>query len=579
MLDNIGESFTAIDFGAIAVVILVFLLISYLAGKKDSSNIFAQSQKLSWWLASASVLMIFWNPSLDMMNTALVLESGYAGLWLTKDVLLTMGIGTILFAPMWGRLNITTDNQLISLRYSGVGAKILQNFRAIYVGFFVVAFLGSIYILAIKKILEAIFPISDGQFFFFAFIALLILISRNTFRKKVRTDAFIAVLFLIVLIPAIYFLVKGMGGWQSMQLSLLNTRSDKLSLLSIGSDNGFNFDILIFLFVQWWSVRILDYSNASVQRYLAVKDAWAAFKSIFIPVLVLSVLFAAFSFVWDAALLKADATTDGEQVFVQLWLAYAPAGLKGLLLICLIFGVMTTYESSINWGASLVTIDVIKGHLFPKMNEKSIKIISYAVMTLIGILSFAIAAYSEYLIKLQKLLFSMSAGVGLVFILRWFWWRVNAWSQLSAMLASLIYTLCYEFAYVEIILFKNWVDQSAELLQLSYYPFKIIVLTISVTCTWLMVTFLTPPDDEQQLKKFVVQTKTSGFWNFKIDHAYFWKEKLGLIFIISLVAVLPMFIITQLKFGDALLGFSLLGIWVFLSILVFREMKRFLRKI
>lgn len=546
---------------------------------KDNSNIFSQSEKLSWWLASASVLMIFWNPSFDMMNTALVLESGYSGLWLTKDVLLTMGIGTILFAPMWGRLNITTDNQLISLRYSGIGAKILQNFRAIYVGFFVVAFLGSIYILAIKKILEAIFPISDSQFFLFAFIGIIILISRNTFRKKVRTDAFIAILFLLVLAPAIYFLLHGMGGWESMESSLSSSKADKLSLLAVDSHSGFNFDILIFLFVQWWSVRILDYSNASVQRYLAVKDPWAAFKSIFIPVLVLSILFAAFSFVWDSALLKADGSTDGEELFVQLWLAYAPTGLKGLLLICLIFGVMTTLESSLNWGASLVTVDVIKGHLFPKINEKSIKIISYSVMALIGILSLVIAANSNYLIKLQKLLFSMSAGVGLVFILRWFWWRINAWSQLSAMLASLIYTLLYELAYVEFAAFQNWADQSAELLQLSYYPFKIIILTITVTITWLIVTFLTPPDDEQQLKNFVKKTQTSGFWNFKIDHAYFWKEKLILIFIISLVSVLPMFIITQLKFGNTFLGFSLLGIWLFLSVLVFREMKRFLKRI
>lgn len=578
-MDNIGESFTAIDFGAIAIVILVFLLVSYFAGKKEGSNIFSQSQKLSWWLASASVLMIFWNPSFDMMNTALVLESGYAGLWLTKDVLLTMGIGTILFAPMWGRLNITTDNQLISLRYSGIGAKILQNFRAIYVGFFIVAFVASIYILAIKKILEAIFQISEGQFFFFAFVALMILISRNTFRKKVRTDAFIAILLLVVIAPAIYFLVSGMGGWESMQLSLQNSQQEKLSLLSLDHENGFNFDILVFLFVQWWSIRILDYSNASVQRYLAVKDAWAAFKSIFIPVLVLSFLFAAFSFIWDAALLKADSNTDGEQLFVQLWLAYAPAGLKGLLLVCLIFGVMTTFESTINWGASLVTLDVIKGHLFPKINDKSIKIISYSVMTLIGLLSFSIAAYSEYLIKLQKLLFSMSAGVGLVFILRWFWWRVNAWSQLSAMLASLIYTVGFEFAYLEFSSFQYWMDQGAGFLELSYYPFKIIVLTIAVTITWLTVTFLTPPDDEEKLKDFVEKTQTSGFWNFKIQHAYFWKEKMGLIFIISIVATLPMFIITQLKFGDAILGFSLLGIWIFLSILVFREMKRFLKRI
>ncbi|MGM0579639.1 MAG: sodium:solute symporter family transporter [Bacteroidota bacterium] len=578
-MNNIGESFGTIDFAAIAVVILLFLLISFFAGKKEGSNIFSQSQKLSWWMASASVLMIFWNPSFDMMNTALVLESGYAGLWLTKDILLTMGIGTILFAPMWGRLNITTDNQLISLRYSGIGAKILQNFRAIYVGFFVVAFLGSIYILAIKKILEAIFPISETLFFFFAFIALLILISRNTFHKKVRTDAFVAILFLLLLIPAIYFLITGMGGWESMQLSLISSQEEKLSLLSIKNKESFNFDILIFLFVQWWSVRILDYSNASVQRYLAVKDAWAAFKSIFIPVIVLSALFAAFSFVWDAALLKADSNTDGEQLFVQLWLAYAPAGLKGLLLICLIFGVMTTFESSINWGASLVTIDVLKGHLFPKMNDRTIKITSYAVMGLIGLLSFTIAAYSEYLIKLQKLLFSMSAGVGLVFILRWFWWRVNAWSQLSAMLASLVYTLCFEFAYIEFTFFQNWVNQTADLLQLSYYPFKIIVLTITVTITWLAVTFLTPPDNEKKLKKFVEQTKTSGFWNFKINHTYFWKEKLGLIIIISLVAVLPMFIITQLKFGDSVFGFSLLALWLFLSILVFRKMKKFLKRI
>ena len=169
----------------------------------------------------------------------------------------------------------------------------------------------------------------------------------------------------------------------------------------------------------------------------------------------------------------------------------------------------------------------------------------------------------------------MSAGVGLVFVLRWFWWRINAWSQLAAMISSLIYTIVFEILYEKSSSFQTSVDSISDLTNLDYYPLKICILTIFVTVTWLIATFLTPPDDVNHLMKFTKATKTGGFWPFEIPK-FRWKSKFLLILMFLLLGMLPLWCIWYLKFSSAAMGLVLLAIWFLISFSVFNGMKKLL---
>lgn len=566
------NSLDTFDYLIIAGILLIFLLIAFIKSSR-SSGIFKTTNKLPWWLGAASLFIIYWNPTLDMINTRLVIEKGYSGLWFLKDILLTIGIAPVLFVPMWARLNITTDNELIRLRYSGKSAKILQIFRAIYVGIFISSFLCSFYVLGIKKIVSVYFTLSELEFFSIFFFCSLIILLKNKLAVKVKTDFFVSILYLFMLFIGIYFLVDSLGGWSNMKASLINHHEDKIQLLPQSESSGESYpNILAFMFIQWWSARILDQSNVNSQRYFAIRDSWNAFKAIFLPVLIISITFALSSFIWDAALINNISLKEGEASYISLLSDVLPSGLKGLLIITFILGFITTYEAIVSWGASMITVDLLKDSLLEK--KLGYKKVAFGSMLLISLISIAFALKSDSLLSLTKLLFSVSIGVGPVFILRWFWWRINAWSQFSAMLSSGVYALSFDWFYQTYN--PEVVNTILESLNINWYVFKLLIITILVTITWLVVTFFTNPDDKEKLKSFVDLTQTGGFWPFKTT--FDWKNKIFAILSLSLVGILPIWIIWHLKFGSIGIAAFLATLWLSATMFSYHSVKKIIHK-
>lgn len=555
-----------------SVLALFLILPLLLISKSKSANVFKTSSKLPWWLGASSLLIIYWNPTLDMINTKLVLENGYSGLWFLKDVLITIGIAPILFVPMWARLNITTDNQLIRLRFSGNSAKYLQIFRAIYVGFFICAFLGSFYLLGIRKIVSYYLELTELSFFLFILVLTLLIILKNNLASKIKSDAFVSLLFLLIPTLSIIFLVDKHGGLEMMNNALVTKHWDKIQIVSsnkAGQESISN--IVVFLFVQWWSVRILDHSNANTQRYFSIGDPWNSFRAILLPVIIISFTFGLSSFVWDAALLSDANGQNAESLYVKILVDVLPEGLKGLLIVTFILGFITTFEAILSWGSSLLSIDLIKDNWSDQISSKRTKLISYMCMLMIGLSSVFIAIKSENLIVIQKFLFSVGAGVGPVFFLRWFWWRINAWSQLSAMVASMVLSLSYDFFY-DVGFIENFVDAILMKSSLSFYSLKLIIVTTMVTAIWLSITFLTKEDDKDHLRLFVEKTQTGGVWPFKTED-FNWGKKLFMILLLGISAILPLSYIWYFKFGSKIVSLALFCLWIGLIYLVYRSMK------
>jgi len=180
-----------------------------------------------------------------------------------------------------------------------------------------------------------------------------------------------------------------------------------------------------------------------------------------------------------------------------------------------------------------------------------------------------VAWYNTHLLGLQKFIFSMAAGVGPVFILRWFWWRVNAWSQFSAMLSSLILAIGWDLLQDQQGAFFEFTEQGRLLLNMSPYAFKLIGLTFLVSTIWLVVTFLTPPDDHKTLEAFVRKVRPGGWWPGHPSRVMS-RRNLVLLLIYPLVSILPFLMIWLFKFGSNLLAWSLLLVWLGIIILVLR---------
>jgi SSS family solute:Na+ symporter len=567
------DKLSTLDFITVGIIALAFIGIPFLA-KNSEKGLFTMSHKLPWIFSAASIFVIYWNPTMDMVNTRLVVENGYSGLWFLKDILLTIGIGPVLFVPMWARLNITTDNQIIPLRFSGIGATLLQKFRAIYVGIFVAAILCSFYTLGIYKLVKAFFPITDTLFFTLFGLTSLLLILKNSLSIKVKSDLIVSILFLVVIPLGLYFLIDSLGGWLTMKGELMTNHADKIALFPTDGGNGESWaNVIVFLSIQWWSARIQDQSSVNTQRYFAIKDPWKAFKSIFIPVVVISITFAFSSFIWDAALISHVQMEEAETSYVLLLTNALPAGIKGALLITFVLGFVTSFEAIMSWGAGMVTYDLFGNSSFAK--KVNINFIGYLSMGLIALSSLLIAIFSSEIYFLITLLLSISIGVGPVYILRWFWWRINAWSQLSAMIASFIFAVSADWLYAHYPL--EYIRDLLLTYDMSWYVLKLLLITPIVSVIWLAVTFLTKHDDINHLKKFVAQSQTSGIWPFATA-PFHWRKKLIAIILIGLAAIMPIWIIWLFKFQSVPIGLLLSFIWGFILYIAYKLMRSVLMK-
>jgi Na+/proline symporter len=245
------------------------------------------------------------------------------------------------------------------------------------------------------------------------------------------------------------------------------------------SENSW-FSMFVFLGIQWWSCYLFDGGGPEMARFTAVKNTKSAILTGLLPIAISFV--ASFIMMGHILLilgLKSN-QVNPEIHYVDSVFQVIPATMKPIVLLGFFGMFITTAESLMNWGASFLTIDVVKGNLLPNLKEKQVQKVSFAMMLFLSLLAVIFAFYVDNLQSLIKLTFSISAGVAPVYILRWIWFRINAWSQLSAMLSSAVFTMLYPSFHTD--------------LPLSQYPMqeaRVLVVTLLTTFVWILVTFLT----------------------------------------------------------------------------------------
>jgi Na+/proline symporter len=382
----------------------------------------------------------------------------------------------------------------------------------LYLGLLVVPFLISFSLLAFSKIFCFIVGIEINLAIVLLTFIVIILTFFNSLRQRIKLDFVLFIVFIVLFLIIIVSLFLNTGGLFHLSATLQSSKINFELIPSIGSKT-FN-AFIVFVLVQWWSASILDYPDMNGQKLMATNTSKDLLKSVFIPYLSI-VLFRVLLFTLPFMAVcygYASGSADSELAFTSLFVKALPSWMLVFVVVVFMIPFLSFVQNTQNWGGSLLIENFYKYTINPHLSDAKAKKFGILAMIYITLLAGGIAIYSVSLVGITKYLFAITAGVGPVFMLRWYWWRINAWSQLSAMLAALIYPPVLDWLYDNNKVIHELLIGLEQHLNIDYYPIKILILTIAVCVTWLVVTFCTAPTDAKVLQTFATTIKPGGFW-------------------------------------------------------------------
>ena len=516
-----------IDKSIIIFFFVLVLAIGFAVSKKSSkstSEYFLSGRTLPWWLLGLSMVATTFSTDTPNLVTDIVRTNGVSGNWVWWVFLLTGLLTVFVYAKLWRRSDVSTDMEFYELRYSGKAGRFLRGFRSIYLGiiFNVLAMAGVT--LAAIKIGAIMLDLSAIETVLYAGGVTLIFSTAGGFRGVVYTDFILFFTAMAGSIGAAVYLVNlpEVGGIDSV----INNESiaDKISMFPDLTDKETLWTLLIIPFaVQWWSSW---YPGAEpggggyiAQRMLAAKNENHALgATLFFNIMhyalrpwpwIIVALASLVVFPDIASLSEAfpNISEDklGQDLAYPAMLTLLPTGLLGLVLASLISAYMSTISTHLNWGSSYVVNDFYLQLINKNATQKELVNVGRLSVVILMIVSSIIAISLTNAYQLFDIILMFGAGTGSIFILRWFWWRINAWSEIAAMLSSGIISIALTNESIFNVLFND------NMLP-SFMKFPFIVLV--TTSIWLIVTFVTPSDDTDTLVKFYNKTKPGGpGWN------------------------------------------------------------------
>ena len=514
---------SSFDYTIIACFFSITLIIGFLVSKKSSSSsseYFLSGRNMPWWLLGISMVATTFSTDTPNLVTDIVRTSGVSGNWVWWAFLLTGLLTVFVYAKLWRRSNVNTDMEFYELRYSGWGGRFLRGFRAIYLGviFNVMAMSGVT--LAAIKIGEIMLGLSPIDTILYAGTITVVFSTVGGFRGVVYTDFILFFAAMVGSVGAAYYLVNipEVGGMANL---IANTPKDMLYLTPSFDDPDIYIPLLIVpLAVQWWSSW---YPGAEpggggyiAQRMLAAKDENHAIGATFffnvmhyalrpwpwiIVALASLIVFPDLASIQEAFPNVSDDKL-GHDLAYPAMLTMLPSGLLGLVVASLVAAYMSTISTHLNWGSSYIVNDFYKQQIKKNASEKELVNIGRISTIILFLLSASFALLLTNALQLFDVILMFGAGTGLIFILRWFWWRINAWSEITAMFVSGFVSIILNFTTLGPLLFSE-----SGILP-SYYKFPMVVLFTTVV--WLLVTLFTNPDSIETLINFCKKTNPGG---------------------------------------------------------------------
>lgn len=511
---------TALDWVIIVVSVgIMFVPAIVLARRagKNTSEFFAAGRQAPWWLIGISLVATTFSTDTPNLVTGFVRQGGVAANWQWWAFLLS-GLATVFFfARLWRRSGVLTDLEFYEQRYSGKAASFVRGFRAVYLGlFFNCVIIGSVS-LAASKIAGVLFGIPEWETLVVGAIFPVIFASMSGLWGVMVTDMIQFCITMTSAFAAAYFAVKlpQVGGLHGLWHFVQATHPQYLNVLPNFSDWKTSAAIFVIpLTVAWWSVWYPG-SEPGGGSYVAQRmlSARTERDSLFGTLLFQSAHYALRPWPWIvvalASMIVYPHVADigrafphvqpkllGDDIAYPAMLVFLPAGFAGFMVAGLFAAYRSTLETQLNWGTSYLVHDFYQRFIAPGRSEKHYVSVARVVTVFIMIVAGLITTVLDSAQQAFHLMLSIGAGTGLVYLLRWFWWRINAWTEVSAMASSFI-VACVFFVLDKM---GHPVDDSVALL-----------VTVAVTTvTWIVATYVTPPVDEQTLDSFYQKVRPAG---------------------------------------------------------------------
>ena len=510
---------TAIDWLLLAAYLVLTLVLGLWLARRNSgeADYFVAGRRLNGWLAGASMAATTFSIDTPLYVAGLVGARGLAGNWEWWSFGLAHVAMAVVFAPLWRRSGVLTDAAFTELRYGGAAAAWLRGIKAFLLAVPVNCIGIGYAFLALRKVVEALGLVS-GQpaalgltdtVWLLMVVALLVMsyTVAGGLWAVVVTDLVQLVLALAGALAVAAAALHAAGGMTALleQLQALQ-RPELLSLVPwTWDDAGFHWlqgsGISIPMFtayiaVQWWSFRRSDGGGEFIQRMLATRDEQQARLAGWV---FLVVNYLVRSWLWIvvalAALVLLPAGADLELGYPALAVQLLPPVALGLVVISLVAAFMSTVSTSVNWGASYLTHDLYQRFVRPSAGSRELLLVGQLTTVLLLVLGVITALISDSIGTVFRLVIAIGSGPGVVLVLRWFWWRVNAAAELSAMLCGF---------------FVGVFTSVVPLVRIEDYGVRIAVITGLSAVVWLTVMLSTPPESDAVLERFVRTVRPPG---------------------------------------------------------------------
>jgi solute:Na+ symporter, SSS family len=500
-----------IDYLIIAVYFIFSLRIALYYTKragKSTNEFFLSGRNLPWYLAGVSMVATTFAADTPLAVTELVSKNGVAGNWVWWNFAFGGLLTVFFFAKLWRRAGIMTEVEFAEIRYSGKPAKFLRGFRAVYLGLFINIVIMGWVNKAMASILTGMFGIPESEVIYYVFACMLLVAFYSALSGLwgvVITDAFQFVIAMTGCIILSILVVNSsqVGGITGLQNKLPEYTFKFLPVISNLKEAGVAFSLsvtsfLAYVGIIWWASW---YPGAEpggggyvAQRMMSAKDEKnSLFATLFFQIAHYGIRPWPWIIVGLCSIvLYPNLAPDQKGMgYIYAMNDFLPAGLKGLLVAAFFAAYMSTIATQLNWGTSYLINDFYRRFLNRQKSEKHYVKASRIATIMLMIISAIVTLFIGTISGAWVFIMECGAGLGLVLILRWYWWRINAWSEISAMITPFV---IYPFLKV------NGIE----------FPYTLFILVSCTTITWLTITFLTKPTSEEVLLSFYRKIHPGG---------------------------------------------------------------------
>ena len=501
---------TILDYGIIVAYLLFSLIIGIVYSRKASQSpehYFLGGRSMPWWMISISLMATSFASDTPLVVTEITRQFGLQRMWWVFAAVLTLIVGIFLFSRLWRRAAVITDAEFYELRYDGSAAAFLRGFRAFYSGVVQNLIVIAWVTFAMSNIITIMTPLNKVWAIGTCMAVALIYTTFSGFYGVVITDVvqfFIASGSMIILS---FIAVHKAGGLHTVLTTVAATQGYEKTLSIFPDFKHFDLDmlkLLIYVLVLWWA----DAGGYNMQRMSACRNErhavlatlfYALFQTIrpwmWIPVALVSIVLFP----------RLTGTQTDTQAYPLVANTYLGAGLKGLLVSGFLAAFMSTITTQLNWGASYIMTDVYKRFIRKDASHRRYMIVTRIVVVALMVGAASIVPLLKSVTAAWEFLAFLMAGSGIISVIRWFWWRINAYTEIAALILGLVVGFANPFIPNSVVIFGYpWPEIPFEI--------KISLFIGIIVPVSLIVTFLTPKVSVHKLEMFYRKVRPGGFW-------------------------------------------------------------------